>query len=285
MSKNTIFTIIIILAVAVGGYFYYSNKKASSLELENNEVPATENTPPVQPVTTPQTKKPATPVAQEKVVTSGTIENGGIRLLTPTSGQKIESGSTITVKYEITKPVTFGTIMIDCAPHQGFSYPIENKKPGSYSFSCELPKSIGESRIAVLDINYSDLKNSTATFGQFELIQAKNTLVKDIGVGEAGGYSQSDLFLQATPRSMNDGFVYTWLVMNNGSKTNIAATDFSVSFTDPSIASLFKKGETIEIDAKKIGETDMVVSYKGFSKKIRIHVSPCDDTLDICKPI
>ena len=200
------------------------------------------------------------------------LQAGSIRLIEPFDGQKLISGSKISVQYEILGPIKFGSILIskDCNHTINLQENI-----GKHSFDCTLPKTIGNLKIGIQEMIYSPKVESKEANGNLTLIESNDLSVKDIL------YYPEQIFMDATPKKQNDGYVSFKVLYSDGTKNQVDTSLFDIHIKDESVASIFGKsnGGIVSLDGKKEGQTQMIVNYKGINKIIPIEVYPHDDSL------
>ncbi|MBP6884716.1 MAG: hypothetical protein KBC17_02735 [Candidatus Pacebacteria bacterium] len=293
LRTRLIIYVIVFILFAVGGYFgiktFYPDLLggAKSNNAEKIIVPALDEPADIEvPADTSFGDVPPVPVTEvppldetlpandvETLDTSKSmLQAGSIKLIYPLNNEELNAGSKLTVKYELTAFVKVGAISI---AGETCLHSISEKKVGAYSFDCILPKKVSTLKISIFEMIYSPALDSKSVSGDIKIIAPKNLTVKDIKF-----YPES-IFVMASPSDRQDGYISFSVVYSDGSKAEVDASEFIISIADTSVVSIFGKpnGAIVSLNGKKVGKTQMNLSYKGVKKVIPIEVFPNDDTI------
>lgn len=202
------------------------------------------------------------------------LQAGSIKLISPSNGQTMTSGAKITVQYELLAPVKFGMVLIgsDCTHSIN-----DQERIGIHSFECVLPQSVGSIKIGLQEIIYSPTVEAKNANGQLSLVSSNTVSVKDIEY-----YPESPIFISASPQIKQDGYIAFKVLYSDGTKKEVDAKNFTLTFADPAMVSTFgtPRMGTVYLDGKKVGNTQVTVRYGGLQKVIPIEVFPHDDTIE-----
>lgn len=286
MNKQSGFfgiVLIVIVALFAGGFYLQESGKVDFMSLikstgQKSEIAVTTD----QNVSTNETAKQegsvmaevSTKVENVTVTGDTALSAGSIRLISPQNNQTFISGSKITVKYELLAPVKFGVIFIGSGSCTHMIN--DQEKIGVHSLDCILPQTVGVLKIGLLEIIYSAKPETKEANGQITLVASSSVSVKDIEY-----YPESPIFISASPQVRQDGYIAFKVLYNDGTKKEVDATNFTLAFADPTMVSIFGTSRmgTVYLDGKKVGSTQLTVSYAGVKKVIPIEVFPADNTI------
>ncbi len=260
--------LILFICLAVATFFAFKSETPKSQVFEQQV-----HIPPVTNLDNTKSVKSSNNIETNNT-TNNILQAGSIRLISPHNNQTIISGSKITVKYELLAPVKFGTILIGT----NCTHMIDDQvKVGQHSFDCTLPQLVGITKMGIQEILYSPTVEEKTANGQLSLVAGNSISVKDIEY-----YPEGPIVLPASSKAKEDGYIAFKILYSDGTKKEVDASDFTITFADPTIASMFGKSNkgTIYLDGKKIGSTEMTVRYKGTQKTIPIEVFPHDNTIE-----
>lgn len=212
---------------------------------------------------------------------SSYIQTNNIRILYPTIGTKVQSGSTLEVKYEVLNDITENTdfssdaqqVVILVSDKCGDSF--QSRTKGVYTFSCS---NIGISQTGPLTINIiegarSAQEQPVIVSGQIQIVSSSNSKpLEIISDGSLEVYvpvgSQSDENVAGSSLDFQVKF-------SDGVTRNVPFTDFTYSFDDPTLVRFYPAGAKIPaFIGNRVGKTILHLQYQGIKKDISISTVP-----------
>ena len=296
-SGRKIFLIVLILFLLAGGASaYYFKNDLKNLPVIKNLFPnknAVVNKAPVVDTTiqdssnqnqnsliksagtepTQQVQNQVPNVTQEKIPTVKNQSNNTIlpeqkdtvKLISLKDGQKVISGSTINVKYEITSDNVNGVVMVgDCTQI------ISGKLKGIYSFDCKIQTKLGLIKASAADFKKAEeldeLKNNTLNLEVIAPVNAKPIEII---------YYPSNGFLSAM--TGNDStYISVSIKYSDKITRDIPFGYLKYSLDDPSLVSFLYPEKIMSAYfqsyiANRGGETTLHLEYQGVKKDIPVH--------------
>lgn len=272
MKYNKGFASLVLIAIIVGvlvvggGIYYLSSntiKNKKEVKKEENNLPqenkniTTNNQPTIESSSLNETN----PIKKE--------QEGPIKLLSLVNGQELISGSTISVKYEITSDNITGMLLVSGNAggdgDGGCTEMISGKLKGVYSVECKIQKRLGPISATAGDLtNKTNLENNNI---DLEVVAPKNVKPIEITYGP-----QNYLFGIVG----NDApYITVSIKYSDGVTRDIPFTYLKYSLDDPSLIS-FVHTEKItntyaqHYIANKGGETILHLEYQGLKKDIPV---------------
>ncbi|HQV64854.1 MAG TPA: hypothetical protein PKZ56_01335 [Candidatus Paceibacterota bacterium] len=284
-----------IICLITGTYFLI--KKNQSITVPTSEISQNKdvnNNPNLVPTTdsiaTVTTNKIPELTTSNELKAGSFLETNGIKILSPKTGDEFTAGSSITIKYQILKPVKYGSILINCNNTNGIAAVIdESVSIGTYSKTCVLPDQIGLLRFAVNEMDPSNPDKLQSMFGTLNLTAPNNKVIRlEVGDNnqiEAIKYGEDPGPLYLSQIKTLPTSVYVKAVFEDGKQMFISANDKNLSFkiediTVASLSSTITSTQSFQvIGMKPEGKTDIAVSYKGITRKIEALTPACDITM------
>jgi len=199
---------------------------------------------------------------------SAYIHAGSIRLLSPLDNGGLVAGAKITAEYELTAPVTYGTISL--IPNTCTKV-IENGIPGKYTFTCDVPVYIGREPVLIQEMKYKKdtAPKATNDFGSIRIIAPANVTPKSIV-----HYPEGKVLIPYPGTSDTRGYVELRVLYSDNVLRKVSAAEFKYSFGDPTIAAMsnFFQDSFAYINGKKEGTTNITATYGAISTTIPIQV-------------
>lgn len=232
-----------------------------------------------------------------KEIPSGSfVETSGIRILSPKSGDQFEAGSTITLRYEILRPIELGVIFLPGFTLEKGSLNIDKDTAlGVHTETLTLPNKIGKDVLGILEMkNLTNFKpeDKESVTGTVTLTSPKNVVVR-LDVGDYGlldqaehpdgyeGFTTGVMYLSQLKSS--PASVYVRVVYSDGKKLYISPSDKELIATiaNQSLATINRKDTQalLVTGLKEDTETSITVSYRGLTKTIRLINPKCDITM------
>jgi hypothetical protein len=318
-----ILTGIFIIGIGVGGYFLYQENKSRAIlasddfskqgvqEIKKDITETAESDNKSETQKNSESVKNApnneSPEEVEKRILSdyvppkevpdgSLVETSSIRIISPKSGDQFEAGSTITLRYEILKPVELGVIFLPGFTLEKGSLNIDkNTFLGIYTETLTLPSKIGKDVLGILEMrNLANFKleDRESVAGTITLTSPKSSIVRlDIGdynlLDQAEhperyeGFATDVMYLSQLKSSPES--VYVRAVYSDGKKLYISPSDKELTATiaNPSFATISRNDNQslLVTGLKENTETSITVSYRGLVKTIRLINPKCDMTM------
>ncbi len=319
-----ILTGIFIIGIGVGGYFLYQENKSRAILASDNfsKQSLQEN---MSESIESDNKSEKTGVSQENIESANStsskeypeemekrilsdyvppkevpdgslVETSSIRIISPKSGDQFEAGSTITLRYEILKPVELGVIFLPGFTLEKGSLNIDkNTFLGIYTETLTLPSKIGKDVLGILEMrNLANFKleDRESVAGTITLTSPKSSIVRlDIGdynlLDQAEhperyeGFATDVMYLSQLKSSPES--VYVRAVYSDGKKLYISPSDKELTATiaNPSFATISRNDNQslLVTGLKENTETSITVSYRGLVKTVRLINPKCDMTM------
>lgn len=293
--KLKILVSLVVICIIIGMYFLVKkNQLITTLASEisqNKDIDNKALAPTTDSAVTEATKKIPEATIPNELKAGSFLETNGIKILSPKTGDEFTAGSSITIKYQILKPVKYGSIFINCNNPNGIAAVVidESVTVGTYTKTCVLPDQVGLLQFAVNEMDSRNPDKLQSMFGAINLVAPNNKVIRlEVGDNnqiEAIKYGEDPGLLYLSQIKTLPTSVYVKAVFQDGKRMLISANDKNLSFkiADTTVASLSSAIASTQsfqvIGMRPEGRTDITVSYKGITKKIEVLTPACDITM------